>query len=657
MDAGMNTIESARAALYSIPPDLPREQWVRVGMGAHAAGLGLEDFDAWSQAGGTYREADCRATWRSFKPGGIGAGTLFHLAAEYGHHQAADRRSKGPARPATAPKASRPSVGAAEVWKRCLPATDAHPYIVAKRGLPDGLRVVPEGDPLRIAGQSVAGWLVVPVLPLGGSPDEPASLQLIPWPGAGKKLNLPGASMNGVFIVGELVAGGTAYLCEGIGQAWACWKATGAAAVVCFGWGRVRAVAAELRQRDASARLVLTPDAGKEGDADRIAAETGAFVARMPEGSPDNFDANDYAMAEGFDALEILLAGAAEPPKPEPKGPRITPGDEFLRAFRVPEPLIDGIVPRGQLYAMTAPTGHGKTAIATLMQLCIATGKPFAGREVEAGRVLVLAGENPDDYALRLLATAQALGMKPQDLAGIGVIAGAFAIGPAYDDLAAQIREPLAAVFVDTSAAFFDGDDENANPAMRQHASNLRRLCELPGRPAAIVLCHPTKHATKENLLPRGGGAFLAEIDGNLSAWREDRLVTLHWAGKLRGPGFEPLTFELQSEVLAVFDSKGRNVSSVAAVPANLERAEAIASAVVSDENALLRTMLSQPAASIAELASGAGFVYGMGRLPNKGHTHRLLQRLEHQGLVAKGRAGVWKLTQKGKTEAGEVPK
>jgi hypothetical protein len=35
------------------------------------------------------------------------------------------------------------------------------------------------------------------------------------------KLNLPGAPMDGVFIVGDMTAGGTVSICEGIGQAWA----------------------------------------------------------------------------------------------------------------------------------------------------------------------------------------------------------------------------------------------------------------------------------------------------------------------------------------------------------------------------------------------------------------------------------------------------
>jgi putative DNA primase/helicase len=62
-------------------------------------------------------------------------------------------------------------------------------------------------------------------------------------------------------------------MCEEIGQAWARWQATGASAEVCFGWGNVARVAAGLRQRDATARLVLVPDTGKEAAAAKIAQD------------------------------------------------------------------------------------------------------------------------------------------------------------------------------------------------------------------------------------------------------------------------------------------------------------------------------------------------------------------------------------------------
>ncbi len=132
---------------------------------------------------------------------------------------------------------------------------------------------------------------------------------------------------GGVFIVGELAPGGVAYVCEGIATAWACWKATGAAAVVAFGWGRVRGVAAEMRQRDTAARLTLVPDRGKEAEAETIAREAGGQYVTMPSETPPNFDANDYAAANGHDALEVLLSSAIEPPQPEPRYRLLNPAD------------------------------------------------------------------------------------------------------------------------------------------------------------------------------------------------------------------------------------------------------------------------------------------------------------------------------------------
>ena len=62
-----------------------------------------------------------------------------------------------------------------------------------------------------------------------------------------------------------------------------------------------------------------------------------------------------------------------------------------------------------------------------------------------------------------------------------------------------------------------------------------------------VALCHPVKNAHRSNLLPRGGGAFLNELDGNLTLWSESGEVTeLHWQGKIRGPDFSPLGYRLR---------------------------------------------------------------------------------------------------------------
>jgi len=207
-------------------------------MSFHAAGGDFDTFDAWSaQAPDLYDPRACRDVWKSFRPGkGIGPGTLFGLARDAGWRDTdrparpAPERTRKPAEPRKAPT---PTVTAAEVWAR---ATDAleHGYADRKDAGFDalqGLRVLPPGDPLRIMGESMAGALVLPCWAADGTL---STLQLIPAPevtdrlkAAGKpgKLNLPGHHVDGWFSVGTTrEPDKPIYICEGIGQAWACWQ-------------------------------------------------------------------------------------------------------------------------------------------------------------------------------------------------------------------------------------------------------------------------------------------------------------------------------------------------------------------------------------------------------------------------------------------------
>ena len=367
-------IDRARSAIYAIPPDLPRDDWHRIGRAGIAAGLDVEALVEWSRPAQNFKsEQDVRSAFKGITAdGGTGAGTLFKSAKEYGW-QDSDVTIK-PVRIATKPVAAKPKpkakpkpgMSAAEVWARCEPATSGHPYVLEKGmgGAPlEGLRVLPAGDSLRIAGQSMASALVVPAYSPAG---ELQSLQLIPPPGAGKKLNLPGAPMAGAsFVVGEALPGAPLYLCEGVGAAWACWQATGNAAVVCFGWGNVARIAADLRQKDAAAQLVLVPDTGKEESAAKIALEAGCAVAYMPEGEANNYDANDLARDEGHDVLAELLERAQvyAPEEKEEAPEKIHPLTEFVslsEAPMAPRWVIPGFI--GQGVTIIAGThGVGKT--------------------------------------------------------------------------------------------------------------------------------------------------------------------------------------------------------------------------------------------------------------------------------------------------------
>ena len=414
-------IDEARAALQACDPACSRDDWVRIAMAAKSAGIDEDTFHEWSARAENFSQRDSMAVWASVRPnGGIGPGTLFRMASQAGWKAAgrtpAVKPARGLANPAAGSTKARPGSTASEVWERSKPATADHGYIVAKQGTPNGLRVVPDGDPLRIAGHSVARWLVVPVTPLAGG--EPVALQFIPPSGAGKKLNLPGAKLAGVFIVGDMLPGGTVYLCEGIGQAWACWKATGHAAVVCFGWGRVRTVAAELRKRQASVLLVLVPDVGKEREAEAIAREVAASFVEIPAGWEQNSDVNDLAQRDGFDVLEGLLSAPIAPEVPTDTS--VANGhviqwefaDQLADVDEAPDDLVEGFITRQAMSVLYGDSNSGKTFAAIDLAASIARGIEWMGRNVEQGLVIYLAAESPHSVRTRLRAYQRHHGTK-----------------------------------------------------------------------------------------------------------------------------------------------------------------------------------------------------------------------------------------------------
>lgn len=336
-------------------------------------------------------------------------------------------------------------------------------------------------------------------------------------------------------------------------------------------------------------------------------------------------------------------------------------GSAFVRSFQAPNPIIEAVpaTGRGRLIGITGPTGHGKTTVSALLQVHISNGMPVAGCDVVQGRVLALCGENPDDFNVHLIGTMHDQGIEPADLDDILVVPSRFPIDHEFSRLCELVRDfgELTAVFVDTSAAFFFGNDDNGNVDQYEHASKLRTLTTLPGKPVVFVLCHPIKNPTKDNLLPRGGGAFLNELDANLTVWKDEAgIVTLHWAGKMRGPNFDPIRFELRGVDLADFpDGKGRPTKSVAARYIPDERAEELKARELNDEDLLLVSMQRRPEASLRDLAMQCGWANGMGKA-NVTRADRRMKALQAAGLVEQDRKGRWRLTAKGQKEADRLP-
>jgi hypothetical protein len=427
--------------------------------------------------------------------------------------------------------------------------------------------VVPAGDSLRIMGESMAGALVVPVRRPGG---ELASLQFITAGdtaerlkanGKPTKLNLPGASVDGWFTVGDLLPGGVAYLCEGIGTAWAAWIATGHAAVVCFGAGNMGKVAQALRQKDSAARLVLCPDVGKESQAQIIAVVVSGAVAAMPEGWPNNSDLYDLGQRDGFDAVAMLLDKAEEPPKPEPRYKLLT--CDQLRNLPPLAWCVRGVLPARGLAAIAGPSASGKSFLALDLAAAIAGGWRWFNQRVTAAPVVYAALEGEAGYKLRAQAWEAHHGQALPD--GLRLMLAPFKLTVAQDvkDLAAVVPAG-AVVIIDTLNRAAPESDENSSRDMGLILEAAKRLQAMTG--GLVVLVHHTGKDESKGL--RGHSSLFAALDAVVTVSRDGDRREWRLGKSKDGADGQAHTFKLQVEPLG-FDEHGDSLTSCVVVPTN----------------------------------------------------------------------------------------
>ena len=196
--------------------------------------------------------------------------------------------------------------------------------------------------------------------------------------------------------------------------------------------------------------------------------------------------------------------------------------------------------------------------------------------------MLYLAAENPEDVRMRWIALAQQMDFPVDDIQ-VYFIEGVFRISEMSARIKADVDRlggEFGLVVVDTGPVFYEGDDENNRTQQGRHAELLRGLIGLiPGKPAVIANCHPTKNAAADNLIPAGGGNFLNSVDGNLTAAKSDSTIELHWQGKYRGVEFAPLHFMLKTVTHQdLKDSAGSLIPTVICEHINERAKEQVAS-------------------------------------------------------------------------------
>ena len=347
-------------------------------------------------------------------------------------------------------------------------------------------------------------------------------------------------------------------------------------------------------------------------------------------------------------------------PLPAPSPPRkgwIKTSADFVAGFTPPDYLIYGLLLRAFVYSMTGMTGAGKTSICLLIAAYVALGRAIGKLEVERGKVLYLVGENADDVCMRWIKLCEDLKVEPHN---VGVCFIDIRLKLSLDTVKTKLGNetvdhgPFVLVIVDTSVAFFEGDNENDNVQALAHAKVMRGLIDMvEGRPTVIVATHPVKNAAADNLLPRGGGSFLNEMDGNLTCRKDDSTgtVELHWQGKFRGPEFAPIPFKLiPGTTEKLKDTKGRLIWTVTAAPIDQAEKTKMEATAEGKADALLILLNKETNLSQLQMAERLGWFYKTGG-GNKTAVERMLNKLKAEKLVEhQGRC--WLLTKNGKAAA-----
>jgi len=175
--------------------------------------------------------------------------------------------------------------------------------------------------------------------------------------------------------------------------------------------------------------------------------------------------------------------------------------------------VIEGLLAVGEIGAIVAPAGEGKSAIAQLLVTCIAEGRPFLGRQVLTGPSIYVAAERGNEAKRRLLAVKTKVSAplyvataRPNlaDLSEVEELAKSI-LRVCHSEQSAPVL-----ILIDTLARCMPGLEENSARDMGKVVEGLTQLLELIPSAAIIFVHHAGKGGNGDM---RGSTALIGAID------------------------------------------------------------------------------------------------------------------------------------------------
>lgn len=287
----------------------------------------------------------------------------------------------------------------------------------------------------------------------------------------------------------------------------------------------------------------------------------------------------------------------------ERQPPLLVSAGRYLKTWQPATYLIDNVLQDRGLITVCGPPFGGKTSFACHLVRCLVAKEKFAGREVKRDdvRVAYLSGDDPDGVATRLLAYREA------NILIDDRVDHRIKILPTTEALGVEVLQRLEAelgefgadvVIVDTGTAYAPSDveSENAALAMQQYLNGLKTHLGA-GKRLVLVLVHPPKDAFHggwpDNLVPRGSGAILGTVDGNIGVWQPlPGIVCAKRVLKLRGTWTSELRFHVKPAWTGREDEDGNQVNGWILEEATAAHVEAAKLKAVSAKRRHLRKLV-----------------------------------------------------------------
>lgn len=366
------TPELIRAALAHIPASLPRDEWARIGMAIKSEfsdATGRDLFTEWSATADGFDLKAAKSTWQSIKAGGgVGIGTLLHLAKEHGFELPKPHQTPAKPSPEALAQRERDRAQAQRNEQARIEAAHARAADEATALWSDGSedRACPylERKGVKVHGVRVTadGWLLVPLRDAGGTLWNVQ--RVAPWPplnGGPEKLFLKGGRKSGLWHLLGTVASGTdsesgppvVLVAEGYATAASLHEATAYPVATAFDAGNLAHVAKALRNHYPSALLVLcgdddvqtfartghNPGRDKATAAARAVRGLAVFPDPLPEGGSDF---NDLHQAAGLDAVRACIEPAISAHQAQQAAAQSTPAAKTGKGSQSARPAPSG---------------------------------------------------------------------------------------------------------------------------------------------------------------------------------------------------------------------------------------------------------------------------------------------------------------------------